>query len=124
METRFIKEKERELPVIEKIDVIVAGGGVAGLAAAVSSARHGARILLVEQYGFLACRWNKDGVILGVWKRKFGVLPSTMKRMVRLLSFLVSIVIAVVIADNGLTETMPHSSDEHTVLLMHFDEGE
>jgi len=34
-------------------DVVVAGGGVAGVAAAVSSARQGARTLLIERYGFL-----------------------------------------------------------------------
>ncbi len=34
-------------------DVLVAGGGVAGVAAAVSSARLGAKTLLVERYGFL-----------------------------------------------------------------------
>ena len=34
-------------------DVLVAGGGVAGVAAAASAARRGARTLLVERYGFL-----------------------------------------------------------------------
>ena len=34
-------------------DVLVTGGGVAGIAAAVSSARLGAKTLLVERYGFL-----------------------------------------------------------------------
>jgi hypothetical protein len=34
-------------------DVIVAGGGTTGVAAAVAAARHGARTLLVEQYGYL-----------------------------------------------------------------------
>lgn len=34
-------------------DVLVAGGGVAGVAAAVSAARQGAKTLLVERYGFL-----------------------------------------------------------------------
>jgi len=34
-------------------DVLVAGGGVAGVAAAVASARLGAKTLLVERYGFL-----------------------------------------------------------------------
>ena len=34
-------------------DVLVVGGGNAGCAAAIAAARHGARVLLVERYGFL-----------------------------------------------------------------------
>jgi 2-polyprenyl-6-methoxyphenol hydroxylase-like FAD-dependent oxidoreductase len=34
-------------------DVLVCGGGVAGTMAAIAAARHGARVLLVERYGFL-----------------------------------------------------------------------
>jgi hypothetical protein len=34
-------------------DVLVCGGGVAGTMAAVSAARHGAKVILVERYGFL-----------------------------------------------------------------------
>lgn len=37
----------------EQYDVLVAGGGVAGIAAAVCAARMGAKTLLVERYGFL-----------------------------------------------------------------------
>ncbi|MDL2205492.1 FAD-dependent oxidoreductase [Eubacteriales bacterium OttesenSCG-928-N13] len=37
----------------ERYDVIVAGGGPAGIAAALSAARNGAHTLLVERYGFL-----------------------------------------------------------------------
>lgn len=36
----------------EHFDVIVAGGGSAGVAAAIGAARSGARVLLVERYGF------------------------------------------------------------------------
>ena len=36
-----------------RYDVVVAGGGAAGIAAAVSSARLGAKTLLIERYGFL-----------------------------------------------------------------------
>lgn len=56
----------------ERFDVIVAGGGAAGLAAAVGASRAGARTLLVERYGFLGgaatqgqvlsyCGFYKDG---------------------------------------------------------------
>ncbi|HVJ45411.1 MAG TPA: FAD-dependent oxidoreductase, partial [Luteolibacter sp.] len=34
-------------------DVVVIGGGSAGLAAAVTAARSGARVMLVERYGYL-----------------------------------------------------------------------
>jgi 2-polyprenyl-6-methoxyphenol hydroxylase-like FAD-dependent oxidoreductase len=43
----------RRLPVRGAYDVIVAGGGPAGIAAAVAAAREGARTALVERYGFL-----------------------------------------------------------------------
>jgi hypothetical protein len=35
------------------VDVLVCGGGVAGAMAAVAAARHGARVMLAERYGFL-----------------------------------------------------------------------
>lgn len=38
---------------VERYDVVVVGGGSAGVAAAVGAARTGARTLLVERYGFL-----------------------------------------------------------------------
>jgi len=43
----------RSVPVTAEAEVIVVGGGPAGIAAAVAAARMGARTLLVEQYGFL-----------------------------------------------------------------------
>ncbi|MEM3384421.1 MAG: FAD-dependent oxidoreductase [Nitrososphaeria archaeon] len=48
----WIKE-ERKIPVVADVDVLVAGGGVSGIAAAISAARLGAKVLLVERYGFL-----------------------------------------------------------------------
>jgi hypothetical protein len=42
-----------EAPVARECDVLVAGGGPAGIAAAVAAARNGAHTVLVEQYGFL-----------------------------------------------------------------------
>jgi FAD dependent oxidoreductase len=43
----------REIPVLDETDVLVAGGGPAGIAAAVAAARSGARTRLVERFGFL-----------------------------------------------------------------------
>ena len=41
------------VPVKAEADVLVVGGGPAGLGAAIASARHGAKTMLVERYGFL-----------------------------------------------------------------------
>ncbi|MCW3837629.1 FAD-dependent oxidoreductase [Sphingomonas canadensis] len=45
----FIDEPARALPVLDKVDVLVCGGGAAGVAAAVSAARNGARVLTIER---------------------------------------------------------------------------
>lgn len=42
-----------DVPVVRDKDVLVIGGGCAGLAAAVSAARHGSSVLLVERAGYL-----------------------------------------------------------------------
>lgn len=41
------------MPALSSFDVLVCGGGVAGTLAAVAAARLGARVALVERYGFL-----------------------------------------------------------------------
>jgi len=53
LEMDWITEPERKIPIVAGVDMLVCGGGVAGVAAAVSAARNGVRVLLVERYGFL-----------------------------------------------------------------------
>ncbi len=46
-------EQARDIPIARDRDVVVIGGGPAGLAAAIASARGGAETTLVEQFGYL-----------------------------------------------------------------------
>ncbi len=48
-----IPEATREIPVLEQTDVLVAGGGVSGFAAALAAARTGAKTMLLERNGCL-----------------------------------------------------------------------
>jgi hypothetical protein len=48
-----VHESARDIPVTHQAEVIVVGGGVAGVSAAIAAARGGADTLLVERYGAL-----------------------------------------------------------------------
>ena len=57
-----IHEPARETEVLGSYDVVVLGGGPAGIAAAVAAAMHGRKTLLVERYGFLGGMGTAAGV--------------------------------------------------------------
>lgn len=50
---QVVYEAARQIPVVATPDVLVIGGGPAGIGAALSAARNGMHVLLVERYGFL-----------------------------------------------------------------------
>jgi FAD dependent oxidoreductase len=57
-----ITEPSRQTPVFGEYDVVVLGGGPAGIAAAVAASRTGRSTLLVERYGFLGGMGTAAGV--------------------------------------------------------------
>jgi hypothetical protein len=58
----FIEEPARRVPLYGEYEVVVLGGGPAGIAAAVAAAHAGRRTLLIERYGFLGGMGTAAGV--------------------------------------------------------------
>ncbi|QDR81234.1 FAD-dependent oxidoreductase [Sporomusa termitida] len=65
----YVENSCHTLPVFATVDVLVAGGGAAGIAAAETAARSGNSVLLVEKYGFLggAAVAGLSGTICGLF---------------------------------------------------------
>jgi glycine/D-amino acid oxidase-like deaminating enzyme len=60
--TAHLIEPSRDTPVLGEWDVVVLGGGPAGIAAAVAASRAGRSTLLIERYGFLGGMGTAAGV--------------------------------------------------------------
>ncbi|MGE8686212.1 MAG: FAD-dependent oxidoreductase [Achromobacter sp.] len=69
MSAKTVREPARDIPVLAEPDVLVAGGGVAGIAAAAAAARSGAKVLLLERWGFLGGTVSAVtlGGFCGIW---------------------------------------------------------
>jgi hypothetical protein len=66
---KTIHENGRDIPVFAETDVLVAGGGPSGLAAAIAASRAGAETLLVERYGCFGGVITQVGVEGFAWYR-------------------------------------------------------
>jgi len=62
MRATMIEEPARQVPLYGEYEVVVLGGGPAGIIAAASCARAGRKTLLIERYGFLGGRGTAAGV--------------------------------------------------------------
>jgi hypothetical protein len=80
--TNFVREASRRISVCRDVDVIVAGGGPAGIAAAVSAAREGASTLLVEQHGCVGGVWTTGMLSLILdFENKNGLMAEIVSRL-------------------------------------------
>lgn len=71
-------EPSRQTPVVESVDVLVAGGGPAGIAAALAAARGGASVRLIETQGCLGGIWTAG--LLG-WLLDSGNKPGLLREI-------------------------------------------
>lgn len=71
MDERTFRLPERDAPAVLEADVVVVGGGSAGLAAALGAAQTGARTALIERYGFFGGNATSAwvGTVCGLYRK-------------------------------------------------------
>ncbi len=77
-----IEEDSRKIPVKDSVDVLIAGGGPAGVAAALASARAGASTCLIESQGCLGGTWTA-GLVSWIidYENKTGLMSEILDRL-------------------------------------------
>ena len=79
--TELYKEGGKQLPVRD-FDVVVAGGGTAGVVAAIAAARHGAKTALIESKGYPGGTVVEGGTALHSYFNLWKAFPGVEKRQV------------------------------------------
>ena len=80
-QSNIIKEIN-DIQIVDSYDVIVCGGGPAGIAAAISAARNGAKTCLIELYGCLGGIWT-TGLLSNIidYQNKAGIMAEIIDRL-------------------------------------------
>ena len=81
MNQMFVEEPARKLPATE-VDVVVAGGGTAGVVAAIAAARQGASTVLIESKGYPGGLVVEGGTALHSYFNVWKPFPGVEKRQV------------------------------------------
>lgn len=63
MSVKYYTEAPKSLPIIDEVDVLVVGGGPAGVPAAVGAARAGAKTMIIENLSSFGGMWTNGLVI-------------------------------------------------------------
>lgn len=108
-----IFEPEREIPVVMNVDVVIAGGGPAGLAAAIAAARNGVKTLLIERYGFLGgmATTGLVGPMQGCISGEKWVIDGIPRELIDRMKKLGGIIINDKMTAIGTTENRPYKTD-------------
>jgi hypothetical protein len=77
----YFEEKPKKLPV-RRFDVVVAGGGTAGLFAALAAGRQGAKTILIESKGYCGGIAVEGGTALHSFYNLYTAFPGCAKRKV------------------------------------------
>lgn len=76
----------RRIKVVGDVDVVVVGGGPSGVAAAISAARNGLKVILVERHPYLGGMATGGLVLLFIEydRYEYGILKETVERLTKL----------------------------------------
>ena len=69
-----VREPARDIPIVREVDVLVVGGGTAGIAAGLAAARNGAKTLVVESRECLGGQMSAGLVLL--WPSAVSYVPG------------------------------------------------
>ncbi|HTJ02511.1 MAG TPA: FAD-dependent oxidoreductase [Methylovirgula sp.] len=81
MDVEQIIEPARGTPVVRNVDVLVCGGGVSGVGAALGAARAGAKTMVVERNAFLG--GAATAVIMNTWNVPFSRMTGVAKEIAK-----------------------------------------